>query len=134
MSDVNDTIFANKNESNIRILAVDDEPISRFVIQTMLQDTNFAFDIVSEGDDAIEKAKSGEYSVVISDLNMPRTDGYEVVKNIKKYANENNKNIKVFALTASDAAEIREKCKAAGFDGVIIKGCSKEEVLNVIFN
>jgi two-component system cell cycle response regulator DivK len=61
--------------------------------------------------------------VILLDINLPATNGYEVLKQIR--ADEKLKSVAVIAVTAQDADTEIPKCKEAGFDGFIGKPLSR---------
>jgi CheY-like chemotaxis protein len=80
---------ANREEQqeirNKRILIVDDEPDITFTLRTILEENGFKeIDVFNEPLLALHDFKSGVYSLLITDVAMPRMDGFELYKQIKK--------------------------------------------------
>ena len=65
--------------SNGKILVVDDEEIMREVLSALLESENYSVELAQNGAQALEKARDGEYSVVLLDLMMPDMDGLQVL-------------------------------------------------------
>src|SRR5215472_16349782 len=80
--------IANRDEQqeirNKRILIVDDEPDITFTLRTILAENGFKeVDVFNEPLLALHDFKSGVYSLLITDIAMPRMDGFELYKQIK---------------------------------------------------
>ena len=66
------------------ILVVDDDAAIRRLLTTLLARTHAKVEAVDDGQDALARLQSGRYSVVILDLMMPRTDGFEVLDRVSE--------------------------------------------------
>lgn len=66
------------------ILVVDDDPHIRDVVVFAVEKAGMAASEVSDGRQALEKAKGAEYDLIVLDINMPEMDGLEVCKEIRK--------------------------------------------------
>src|SRR5215469_2012353 len=82
-----------------RILIVDDEPDISFTLKIILEENGFKeVDVYNEPLLALQNFKSRVYSLLITDVAMPRMDGFELYKHVKKI----NDRIKVVFVTASE--------------------------------
>ena len=68
----------------MKILVVDDEELIRNVIKEYLVMENYQVDEASDGKEAITKATNTDYNLIIMDIMMPKMDGYQACKEIKK--------------------------------------------------
>lgn len=68
----------------LKILVVDDEDLIRNVIKEYLTMDDYTVDEAGNGEEAIEKAKNNDYNLIIMDIMMPKMDGYQACKEIKK--------------------------------------------------
>ncbi len=91
----------------MRILVVDDEKLIRDVVKEYLQLDGFAVDEAGNGDDAIQLCLQNDYNLVIMDIMMPKKDGYQAVREIKKV-----KDVPILMLSARG----EEFDKLIGFD------------------
>lgn len=91
----------------MKILVVDDEVLIRDVVREYLQLDGFLVDEANDGDEAVLKALNNEYDLIIMDIMMPKKDGFQTVKEIKK-----SKDIPVLMLSARG----EEYDKLIGFD------------------
>lgn len=91
----------------MKILVVDDEVLIRDVVREYLQLDGFLVDEANDGDEAVSMALNNEYDLIIMDIMMPKKDGFQTVKEIKK-----TKDIPVLMLSARG----EEYDKLIGFD------------------
>lgn len=91
----------------MKILVVDDEELIRTVIKEYATLEKYEVDEAENGEEAIEKCKNNNYDLIIMDIMMPKLDGYQAVKEIRK-----TKNTPVLMLSARG----EEYDKLLGFD------------------
>jgi PAS domain S-box-containing protein len=108
--------FQNKGE----ILAAEDNKNNQKLMVLMLNQLGYSVDIVSNGFEAIDAAKSKKYDAILMDINMPLCDGIEATKQIKNNENYDN-TIPVIALTAKAIKGERENILSSGLDDYIPK-------------
>ncbi|MCF8304723.1 MAG: response regulator [Bacteroidales bacterium] len=104
-----------------KILIADDSEFNQLYLEQMMTTIECDFKIVGDGKQAVEEVKSGNYNLVIMDVEMPGMDGKEATKMIKQDLQAPLNRIPVVALTAHrDEAMIRE-IESIGFDDIISK-------------
>ena len=99
---------------------VEDIELNQIIICDILTELGHQIDIANNGQEALDKLKNNDYSMILMDCHMPVMDGYEATKQIRKTAG-NQKSIPIIALTANAFAESKEACFAAGMDDFISK-------------
>lgn len=72
------------NGEDIKVLLVDDEPIILKMLGEWMRNLGYAFATATNGLEAVEALKKEAYGLVITDINMPRMDGMQLLKHIKK--------------------------------------------------
>ena len=107
-----------------KILLVEDNLLNREIAQKLLIAQGFLVDEVTNGKEAVDKVAasySGEYAVVLMDIQMPVMDGYEATKLIRDLDNRIIANVPIVAMTANAFGEERRKAFACGMNGYITK-------------
>ena len=72
----------------INVLVVDDEQDVLQTLESMLNELNFNTIIASNGDKAMEIIENNKIDVVLSDIYMPETDGFELLNNVRAFDKE----------------------------------------------
>ena len=107
-------------DTNINVLIVDDYNTMLRIIRTFLR--QFGFMNISEannGEEALEKLRTGYYGLVISDWNMSPMSGLELVEAVR--ADAALAHLPFILVTAEGKAEKVVAAKAAGVDNYIVK-------------
>ena len=115
-----------------RVLLVDDEPGLRTAVQTYLQDEGFDVTIAVDGEEGWQKAQQLLPDVVISDVMMPRCDGYALLKRLRE--DERLGGTPVIFLTAKGMTIDRTQGYEAGVDDYIPKPFDPDELVARIRN
>jgi signal transduction histidine kinase/DNA-binding response OmpR family regulator len=102
------------------ILVAEDNETNQKVIQRQLALFGFAADVASNGQLALERWRSGDYALLLSDLHMPEMDGYELTAAIRS-AEHGSQHIPIVALTANALKSEAERCIEAGMDDYLSK-------------
>ena len=110
-----------------RILVVDDSLTVREMERKLLVGRGFEVDIAIDGIDGWNVVRSGDYDLVITDVDMPRMDGVELVTLIKKDLNLHK--LPVMIVSYKDRPEDRARGLAAGADYYLTKGSFHDETL-----
>ena len=108
----------------MRVLVVEDERDLNNIITKYLKKNNFNVDNVFDGEEALDYLNSAEYDLVILDVMMPKINGYEVLKTMRK---ENN-DTPVLMLTAKDGVDDKVKGLDLGADDYLIKPFDFDEL------
>ena len=111
-----------------KILVVDDEPRNVRILQIQLNARGYTVYTAADGLQALEVVKEEMPDLILLDINMPKMDGFEVVKQVR--ANEATEFIPIVMITAlRDTRENRIKSIEAGADDFIEKPFDSLEVL-----
>jgi len=102
-----------------KVLVADDKDTGRELVRTVLEDCDYEVFEAGDGMEALERAREIRPDLIILDLHMPRLDGFDVIKELRR--DESFANTPVMALTASAMMGDRERALAAGFTGYIAK-------------
>ncbi len=102
-----------------KVLLVEDNDANRRVVRLMLEELGIEVDEVASGLDAVARAGSHRYDVILMDVRMPDCDGLEATRRIR--ANGNGDPPVIIALTANVMRGEEERCREAGMDGYLPK-------------
>ncbi len=109
------------------ILVVDDSHTTRHIEQIILEAEGYKVSTACDGIEALEKMKMYNFDLVISDVKMPRMDGFVLIHNIRH--TEGLKNIPVIFITSVFEADTQEKVFSLGANGYIVKSDFERENL-----
>jgi len=115
-----------------RLLLVDDEPGLRTAVQAYLQDEGFEVTTAVDGEEGWDKAQKMLPDVIISDVMMPRCDGYGLLKRIRE--DERLGGTPVIFLTAKGMTVDRTQGYQAGVDDYIPKPFDPDELVARVRN
>ena len=115
-----------RDYSGRRILLVEDEPVSREISQMILGDVGFVVETASDGVEAVNRVRQNRYDLILMDMQMPRMDGMDATRQIRKLPN--GAKLPIIAMTANAFVEDRVRCISSGMSDFIIKP-TKPEVL-----
>jgi PAS domain S-box-containing protein len=105
--------------SDCRVLVVEDDPISQEVEVFLLEDAGLAPDVASNGQEAIDKVRGGDYALILMDVQMDVMGGLEATRAIRQMPGMAG--IPILAMTANAFNEDRAECLAAGMNAHISK-------------
>lgn len=109
----------------MRILVIEDEYNLADVIQTKLKKEKYDVDISLNGEEGLYNALSDIYDLIILDIMLPKIDGMEILKEIKK----NNIKLKVIMLTAKSSLEDKLTGFENGINDYVTKPFHIEELI-----
>ena len=102
-----------------RILILDDSITTRTMIKNILLNSGYMVDVVADTEEALVKLKMNHYDLIITDLSMPKTDGYEFVKKLK--LDEMYADIPVIIMSSVPERTARENLEQTNIDYYITK-------------
>ncbi len=113
-----------------RIMIVDDSVTVRQVLRLTL--TNAGYDLLEacDGEDALNVIAGQEIDMMITDLNMPKLDGIELIRQVRKC--KEYRFLPIVMLTTESADDKKQEGKAAGASGWIVKPFKPEQLLKVV--
>jgi two-component system, sensor histidine kinase len=122
-----------QDQRRLRILAAEDNATNQKVLQAVLEPLDVHLRIVADGRKAVEAWRSGEFDLILMDIQMPVMDGVEAARAIR--ATELTKHlprIPILALTANALVHQVEAYLAAGMDGHVSKPIELKRLYDAI--
>lgn len=126
----NKAVFKNKS-----ILLVEDNELNQEIAKTILEEAGFTVDTADDGSMAVEKvqnSKEGQYDLVLMDIQMPVTDGYQATRKIRDLPDPKLANIPIIAMTANAFDEDKQQAFEAGMDGHLGKPIEIDKLMDML--
>jgi CheY-like chemotaxis protein len=118
-----------------RILVIDDEEGWRLLMRTVLRKAGYTVETASDGRAGVERYAAHPADLVITDLMMARSDGFEVIRDLKAAHPE----VKILAISGgtpefdwSEPSNLLETAQFLGVDQVLQKSFDREALLSVV--
>jgi two-component system chemotaxis response regulator CheY len=113
-----------------KILAVDDSKTMREMVSFTLKGAGYEVVDAEDGQQALERLKGVRVDAVITDLNMPNMNGYELIRALR--ADPNYKMAPILMLTTEGDDAKKAEGKSAGATGWIVKPFNPEKLVQVV--
>ncbi|RRR65537.1 MAG: hybrid sensor histidine kinase/response regulator [Candidatus Viridilinea halotolerans] len=114
-----------------RLLVVDDSFTTRELIRSILQSAGYEVTAALDGADALDRLRNEAYDLVVSDVEMPRLDGFQLAASIRSDADLNA--IPVILITSLSSEEHRRRGLEAGAQAYIVKSqFNQQSLLDVV--
>ena len=113
-----------------RILTIDDSKTMRDMLMLTLSDAGYDVLQAVDGQDGIEVLGDRKVDVVITDINMPKMDGYGVIRNLR--ANPVHKSTPILVLTTESDTDKRNLARDAGATGWMVKPFDPDQLVATI--
>ncbi len=118
-----------------RILLVEDNELNREIAVEILSMNGMCVKTACDGDEAValmQIAQPKDYDLILMDIQMPRMNGYEATKAIRKLNHPGVSDLPILAMTANAFDEDRELADEAGMDGYIAKPIDIAKMLEIV--
>jgi len=110
-----------KEEDKLRfnVLLVDDSLIAREVEKSIFESLGFVVETAIDGMDALEKLEASSYDMIVTDLEMPRLDGFGLVRQIRNQPK--HEDLPIMVISTRESSEDRLRALEAGADSYLVK-------------
>ena len=115
-----------------RVLVAEDNLINRELMAAQLELLGYEADFAVDGAQALELWQQKDYAVLLTDIRMPKMDGYEMVREIRELEKGDDDRLAVIAITANALDDDVDKCYSVGVDDVIPKPVELEDLRNAL--
>jgi PAS domain S-box-containing protein len=112
------------NLSGKHILLVEDNPINLDIAKTLLEMKKIIVDTAADGSEAVQKFEASTpdfYDAILMDIRMPKMNGIEAAKAIRKFERPDSAKVPIIAMTANAYEEDKEETKKAGMNDHLSK-------------
>jgi CheY-like chemotaxis protein len=121
------------SETRLRVLAADDHPTNRIVIETILELVSADVVSVEDGAQAVDAFRTGRFDIVLMDLQMPVMDGLTATREIRRLEVESGlRRTPLLVVTANTLSEHLRAAIAAGADDHMAKPVTPDGLLAAI--
>ncbi|HEY1381890.1 MAG TPA: response regulator [Gemmataceae bacterium] len=110
-----------------RVLIADDNPQGVELLEAYLADTGYEVATSYDGDETLQKVRDWRPDLVLLDIMMPKTSGFEVCKRLK--ADPGTRGVAVLMITALDQPSDVERAVEAGTDDFLTKPINQTDLL-----
>jgi len=114
----------------MEIMVVDDSVSVRQVVSRLMEDQGWKVQTAKDGLNALENLRESRPDLIVLDIEMPRMNGYEFLGALK--TQPAYQDIPVVMLTSRNATKHRDKAKALGAKGFVVKPYNDDEFINLI--
>lgn len=126
-----DDVFDTEENRIPRILVVDDHPINRKLMVSMLEKVGLKPELAEDGSQAVNMAERARYDMIFMDLQMPVMDGLEATRLIRKIRRSGPDTV-IVAMTANVMDGIQARCLEAGMNEYISKPVKIHSIKQVL--
>jgi signal transduction histidine kinase/CheY-like chemotaxis protein len=118
----------------VKVLVADENNTAQLTtLKILISSNNFDTTVYDDPRELLEAVEKHEYDLILMSSSISQVDSIELIGIIKQFANKNNKNIPVIALTVHTSKEDLATYLRAGFKDIIKKPYTDDELLNSIY-
>jgi two-component system, cell cycle response regulator len=114
------------SEDPIRLLIVEDDENFGVWLASIARRLGLRVTTTADGVEALEKLRAGEFDLLVSDLEMPRKNGLELITDVR--AEPATRDVYALMLTAHGDLAVKVNALTLGYDDFLAKGCTEAEV------
>ncbi|MCW2275876.1 response regulator [Rhodoblastus acidophilus] len=115
---------------SMTILTVDDSRTMRDMLNLALSEAGYRVVHAIDGEHGLEVLRAEKPDIVITDINMPRLDGYGFIEAVRD--DPGFRNLPILVLTTENAPDKKERARKAGATGWIVKPFNAEKLVSVV--
>lgn len=124
--------LSERRPTSLRLLLADDNPVNCKLASIILERAGHTVDVVHDGAAAVRALRTGNYDLVLMDVEMPVMGGIEAATQIRAMADRRRAAIPIIAVTANAMRGDDAACLAAGMNGYVTKPISAGKLLGAI--
>ncbi len=113
-----------------KVLAIDDSRTIRNLLRVSLEGAGFEFHSACDGAEGVEVFADIDPDVVITDINMPKLDGFGVIDSLRSGPNKTT--VPILVLTTESSDDLKARARDAGATGWIVKPFDDTSLVSVL--
>lgn len=113
---------------DLRILVAEDNVINQLILRDQLEELGCSVTLACDGLEALGQWQEGRFDLVLTDVNMPRMNGYELAAQLRAM----NVTLPIIGATANAMRDESERCLSAGMDHCLIKPFTLHSLYNCL--
>lgn len=113
---------------SLHVLVAEDNVINQLILKDQLEELGCSVELASNGEEALAIWRSGQFDVVLTDVNMPKLNGYELAKELRRLGCS----IPIIGATANAMRGEEELCIAAGMNHCLVKPFALRALFNYL--
>lgn len=114
----------------ISVLAIDDSRTIRDMVRLTLEGAGMSVTLAEDGQHGVETFREGRFDAVITDINMPRLDGFGVIEAIR--GGDRNRRVPILVLTTESGPDLKRRARESGATGWIVKPFDDSALVGVV--
>jgi PAS domain S-box-containing protein len=126
------TTAGGRRLHGVRVLIVDDQADARELLALALSDQGAEVLLAGSAKEALDILVAQQIDVLVSDISMPDTDGFALVRSVRTLSQQSGHAIVTIAVTAYTGRDVRERTLAAGFDAHATKPLGSDDLVRLI--
>ena len=119
-------------ESPLEILLAEDNPVNQVLAVRLLEKRGHRVTVANHGLEAVTLVKQGSFDLVLMDVQMPVSDGFEATAAIRRWENASGGHVPIIAMTAHAMNGDEDRCLAAGMDAYLAKPINPSRLFDLI--
>jgi CheY-like chemotaxis protein len=119
-------------ESSLHILVAEDNMINQRLVTALLEKAGHRVTLAGNGDEALSRWRESHFDLILMDVQMPETDGFEATRQIRHREQGSGTHVPIVATTAHAMMGDRDRCLQAGMDEYLSKPIDRQELLEVL--
>jgi len=123
---------AQESVRSLRVLLAEDSEVNQRLAVGLMKRWGHLVTVANNGKEAVAACESGDFDLVLMDVEMPEMDGLQATEAIRERESGTSEHIPIVAMTAHAMPGDREKCLEAGMDGYVAKPVRKQHLYDVI--
>jgi PAS domain S-box-containing protein len=113
--------------AEVKLLMAEDNDVNALVLGKIIKKWGIQYDRVTNGKEAVEAVRKGNYDCVLMDIQMPVMNGFDATEQIKMFSS-----IPVIALSAAAKIDVMDRMEKSSFSGYVAKPIDASELLKTI--